>query len=346
MTTTVSPLAQKIAAAQQNRGRGAAARPARTTRKPSGKPPWPMVLLAGAEKAGKSYSAALASASEHLNSTYWIGIGEDDPDEYGAIPGARFEIVEHDGTYWDIAQAIDWAAAQPAGDDGRPNMIVLDSGSRLWNMLGDEAQILANERRKNTNPDAEAPISMDLWNRATSRWEGIMSLLRSHNGPVVITARLETVTVMDDDGKPTKERQSKVKGQKGLPFDVGVVVQMPSRGEAFISGARSLKMNVAVEERKPIKGFSLPKLWEDMGVTGQGATAPRKYSAADGAKSAEARGTDWLAEFNQAKGSVDKLEALRLKAKEAGLPDDFGLFPAIDAEVAHLATAAPASEAK
>jgi hypothetical protein len=343
MTTTLSPLSQKIAAAQKNRG--AAQRRPRATRKPTGKPPWPLVLIAGAEKAGKSYTAALASSSEHLANTYWIGVGEDDPDEYGAIPGARFEIVEHDGTYWDIAQAIDWASAQPPVD-GKPNMLVLDSGSRLWNMLGDEAQMMANERRKLNNPDAEAPISMDLWNRATSRWEGIMSLLRAHNGPVVITARLETVTVMDDDGKPTKERQSKVKGQKGLPFDVGVVVQMPSRGEVFISGARSLKMNVTVEDRKPYKDFTLPKLWGQMGVLEAGATTPRQYSAADGAKSAQQGGTDWLAEFNQAKGSAEKLEALRVKAKDAGMADDFGLFPAIDAELAHIATAPAEGEAQ
>ena len=33
------------------------------TRKPTGKPPWPIMLIAGVEKSGKTYSAAQASAS-------------------------------------------------------------------------------------------------------------------------------------------------------------------------------------------------------------------------------------------------------------------------------------------
>lgn len=69
------------------------------TRQPTGKPSWPILLLAGREKAGKSWAAVAASASDLIGRTLYIGIGEDDPDEYALIPGASFEIVEHDGTY-------------------------------------------------------------------------------------------------------------------------------------------------------------------------------------------------------------------------------------------------------
>ena len=75
------------------------------TRKPTGIPSWPIVLLTGVEKSGKTYAAAAASASEMVGRTLWLGIGEDDPDEYGAIPGTRFEIVVHDGTYRSILAA-------------------------------------------------------------------------------------------------------------------------------------------------------------------------------------------------------------------------------------------------
>lgn len=336
MSTAVSPLSKKIEATRLNQKQRGPVQ--RTTRKPTGKPPWPLILVAGAEKSGKSYSAAVASASPLIGRTFWIGVGEDDPDEYGAIEGARFEIVEHDGTYFDIAQAIDWAAAQPQ-ENGLPNLIVIDSGSRLWSMLCDEAQILANARYKNTNPDAEAPINMDLWNRATGRWEGIMGLLRSHKGPVIITARLETVTVMDDDGKPTKDKHSKVKGQKGLPFDVGVVVEMPRRGEAYLTGARSLRMNVSVEEKQMIRDFKMEKLWQDLGVTGDGATSPRQHSEADGAKSI------WIAKFNYAKHDTELLCALRDEAVAAGLPEDHGMFHAIEAELVALKEAPAKNEA-
>ena len=63
------------------------------TRKPTGLPAWPILLIAGVEKAGKTYAAAAASSSDLIGRTLWVSIGEDDPDEYGAIPGARFEII-------------------------------------------------------------------------------------------------------------------------------------------------------------------------------------------------------------------------------------------------------------
>jgi hypothetical protein len=116
------------------------------TRQPTGKPPWPILLLAGAEKAGKSYSAAEASASNLIGRTLWVGVGEDDPDEYGALPGARFEIVEHDGTYRGILAAL--TAALRSRPTGKPNLIVLDSATRLWDLLCDEQQVVANRRAR------------------------------------------------------------------------------------------------------------------------------------------------------------------------------------------------------
>lgn len=254
------------------------------TRKPTGKPPWPIILLAGAEKAGKSYAAAAASSSALVGRTFWIGVGEDDPDEYGAIDGARFEIVQHDGTYQGILAAVRAAATAPAADV--PNMIVIDSATRLWEMLSDEAQILANRRRKNNNPDQDSPISMDLWNRAADRWHTVMDAVRAHNGPTLITARLDVVTVLDDAGKPTKEKTSKIKSQKTLPFDVGVIVEMPARGETYITGARSLKFDVPVGVRKSVKDFTVEGLLTQLGLAEAGATAPRQHSGVDAAASA------------------------------------------------------------
>lgn len=255
------------------------------TRKPTGKPPWPITLLAGAEKAGKSYAAAAASGSDLIDRTFWIGVGEDDPDEYGAIDGARFEIVQHDGTWKQIANAIHAATTEPT--NGKPHLIVLDSATRLWEMLSDEAQTLANKRKKNNNPDQDSPVSMDLWNRATDRWNTIVGLLRAHQGPVLVTARLDVVTVLDDAGKPTKEKTTKIKSQKALPYDVGVVVEMPARGETFITGVRSLKFDVKLDERKALPDFTVDGLWRQLGLDVEGATSPRQHSNADGPKSVE-----------------------------------------------------------
>jgi len=340
------------------------------TRKPTGKPPWPITLLAGAEKAGKSYACAEASSSDLIGRTFWIGVGEDDPDEYGAIDGARFEIVQHDGTYRSILAGLQAASAEPT--NGVPNLIVLDSATRLWELLSEEAQHIANSR-KNKAKDAETPISMDLWNRATDRWHTVMNILRRHNGPSLVTARLDVVTVLDDNGKPTKEKTTKIKSQKSLPFDVGIIVEMPARGETYITGARSLKMDVRLDERKPMRDFTVHGLWTTLGLGEEGATAPRRHSEADSRASAaipdaapaqhrqqtqpaatedagaqalharqvaaQAQGPDWPSQFRAAVGSRQKLEALRNMGKRANLAEDFPMFGAIENELQKITDA-------
>lgn len=245
----------------------------RRTRKPTGKPPWPILLIAGGEKAGKSWSCAEASGSDLVGRTLWIGIGEDDPDEYGNIPGADFEIVEHDGTYRDILTAITWAVAQPL-TDGKPNLIVVDSMTKLWELLCDIAQVSATDRaiakaRKQNRPVPEnadeADIHMDLWNIAKGRWANVLDALREHQGPVVLTARLEEVTVMVN-GVPARDGSKtwKVKAEKSLPYDVGGIVQMPERGKAYLTGVRTTR--IKVPERLVLPGFTVDKLWRDLGL--------------------------------------------------------------------------------
>ncbi|MEO5317632.1 hypothetical protein PV761_03425 [Arthrobacter sp. CC3] len=264
-----------------------------TFREPTGKPTWPILLIAGGEKAGKSYASAKASASDLIGQTYWIGVGEDDPDEYGAIPGARFRIAKHNGTHQSILAALRDASQQPRVD-GKPNLLIVDSGTRVWEMLSDEAQERANMRAKKAaekwnkpfDPDTESTIGPDLWNRATGRWQDVMEILRNHDGPSIITARLDIVTIMDAKGQPTKDKTSKVKAQKSLPFDVGGIVEMPERGKAYISGIRSLKLDLPVGEKQQVKDFTVDWLWRKLGLDVEGATSPRQHSGADGQASA------------------------------------------------------------
>ena len=356
------------------------------TRKPTGKPPWPIMLIAGGEKAGKSYAAAEASASDLIDRTFWIGIGEDDPDEYGAIPGVRFEIVPHNGTYQQILARLQEAVAEPAAD-GKQNLIVIDSGSRLWEMLSDEANAKAVSRaeakakRYNRSFDGEVTIGPDLWNKAADRWQDVMDLLRLHSGPSIITARLEVVMVMDNNGNPTKDKTSKIKAHKSLPFDVGAIVEMPSRGEVYVSGLRSLKLDIPIGEKKPYKNFTVDGLWRALGIDQVGATAPRQHSGADGqataavdqqeteqvqqrpqpnpnedagsaalharqaaARSQEPQGPNWKQMYNDAVGNRTKLEALRHTAKNPGLPETFGMFAAIENELKAITEAEQADK--
>lgn len=260
------------------------------TRRPSGKPSWPIVLIAGAEKAGKSWACAAASGSDLIGRTLWIGLGEDDPDEYANVPGADFEIVEHDGTYRGFLRAAAAAVAAPRVDEDRPNLIVWDSATRGWNLICDMAQDEANARakRKGKNTD-EADISMDLWNVAKQRWANIMDTLRDHDGPVLITARLDEVTVMSG-GKPTTDKMLKVQAEKSLPYDVGAVVEMPERGKTFLKGVRSARLQLA--ERTQIPGFTIDALWRELGLADT-ETAPRSHAQPQ--RAVEAAGEpDWF----------------------------------------------------
>lgn len=261
------------------------------TRKPTGKPPWPVVLIAGMQKAGKSYAAAQASASPLIDRTFWFTQGEDDPDEYGLIEGARFEIVEYDGTFRDLYLKMKEAAAEPM-DPARPHLWVLDSGSKLWELISDMAQVEKNRRWQNKQAkygkSTELPadglrIDMDLWNIAKSRWKSILELMVAHQGPSIITARLEKTSVIDDrTGEPTKEKVWKVQAEKNLAFDVGAVVEMHARNDVYLTGVRSLRMKLK-DARTPFPNFTVHELWTKLGLAES--VGQRFHTEATGEKS-------------------------------------------------------------
>lgn len=254
----------------------------RTTRQPTGKPPWPTILLAGGEKSGKSWAAAEFSGSDMIGRTFFIEVGENYADEYGAIPGARYEIVEHDGTFRDILAAVEWATLQERVD-GKPNCIIFDSATVLWDMLSDQAQRTANARWRKRNPDAQAPddeiqITMDLWNVAKGRFAEVIGLLYRHDGPSIVTARLEQVAVVGAGGKPTNEKAWKVRAEKNLPFEVDAVIQAREPRKFQITGLRSTKFQLPAGESIPMPGFTVEGFLRNLGLDVPGATAPRSVT--------------------------------------------------------------------
>lgn len=205
------------------------------TRKPTGKAPWPMLLLAGVEKSGKSYACAALSASDLIDRTFYIEVGEGSADQYGALPGARYEIVEHDGSWKGILAACEAAVAEPT--NGKPHAIVLDSASELWALLSDEQQAIASKRGKET-------ITMDQWAAAKKRWRKVIDTLRASKGPVILTARLDLVTVMDKAGKPTTEKQWKARAEKDLPYEVDGVIELKEPRRPVVAGIRTVAFPV------------------------------------------------------------------------------------------------------
>ncbi|MDO4888139.1 MAG: AAA family ATPase [Actinomycetaceae bacterium] len=229
------------------------------TRRPTGRSPWPFLLIAGGEKCGKSYACAEFSASPLTGRTLWIEVGESSADQYGALPGADYEIVDHDGTFPSILQAAIDATSEPA--TGRPNAIIVDSATNLWDLLCDEQQAVAARRGK-TSP------TMDQWNTAKRQWRQFVDVLRRHAGPVIVTARFEQVTVVDG-GRPTGEKQWKIRAEKNLPFDVDGIVEIPHPRQYYLSGMRSLHLQVPPGEHMLLDvNFTIDGLLRQLDVDG------------------------------------------------------------------------------
>lgn len=242
-------------------------------RKPTGRPSWPILLLAGREKAGKTFAALSASTSPLVGRTLYIGIGEDDPDEYSLIPGVEFDIVVHDGTYPGILAAIKAAVDEPVAQ--LATLIVVDSMTRLWELIQDNMQAIANRRAKGRRTaSGDFAISPDLWNVAKAQWQDVMDTLRLHQGPVVLTARLDEVSIVED-GKPTGAKEWKVQAHKSLVFDATGVVEMRERGKYLLTGLKSVR--VMLDGQRNYPGFTVPKLWSDIGI--QDGTGERAHAS-------------------------------------------------------------------
>lgn len=249
------------------------------TRKPTARVPWPLILVEGSEKAGKSWACAELSACDRVGQTYWLDLGEGAADEYGAIPGARYLVVEHNGTWNDIITQVEAVRveAQRAADACEPPVaLVIDSMTAEWDLLKGMADQTARRRaqqkaRKYNKPapgaGEEVQISMDLWNDATARHRRLMTLLMTFPGIVAMTARGKEVVALDDNGRPIeRQREYKVEGQKNLAYDASVWVRMSREHAPVIVGARSVHAGVrpGVDQPKPVPKFSLEWLIFDV----------------------------------------------------------------------------------
>ncbi|MEU5683573.1 AAA family ATPase [Streptomyces venezuelae] len=240
------------------------------TRKPTGVIPWPIVLIEGEEKSGKSHQAAEFTGCEQTGQAYWLELGEDTADEYANVPGADYLLIEHNGTYRDILgqiEAVHAEATRAAVAKEKPVVLVIDSGSMLWRMLVNWTNERARRSRTGQNtlrqaPDAEVKPSMNLWNDAAERWQRVMYLVRTMPGIVVLLARGKEVAAVDGNGDPIpRTKDWRVEAHKSLAFDATVWVRMRREEPPQIIGARSLKFQVPRGgQPKPMPDFSIEKL--------------------------------------------------------------------------------------
>ncbi|MCU1612889.1 MAG: hypothetical protein JWO98_429, partial [Frankiales bacterium] len=223
------------------------------TRKPTGRVPWPCILLEGEEKAGKSYALAQFSASDKIGTLYWIDLNEGAGDEYGAIPGADYQLIEHDGSYAEVLAAVQAvkAEARRAADAGEPPVVLaIDTGSAIWDGLKDWASARAARSTRNRellkrDPNAEIVISQNLWNDAGARWRKLQTELLTFPGIVVVTARGKEVTEVDANGRPIEGQKTwSVQTHREFPYAASVWVRLRRGRRPLVVGARSVHMGI------------------------------------------------------------------------------------------------------
>lgn len=195
---------------------------------PTGSTPWPFIVLAGEGKHGKTFAALHAGTHDSIGNTYVVTFNQPRPDDYQHA-NPTFSIIEAERTITSLLAAIDLAVTQPA-TSGKPNLVIVDSLGDVWSYLTERAQHKQRQRveKRYGRPitiEDDVTVTADLWNDATELWNTVINRLRRHHGPVIATAPLQLVTIMDAAGNPTKDKQWKITGQKRLRQQVDVVAE-------------------------------------------------------------------------------------------------------------------------
>lgn len=224
-------------------------------RKPTGQVAWPLVLLEGGEKTGKSHDLLSLSADDRVGTTFVFELGENTADEYA--PLGDYEIVDTDGTYSDLLAQMTLATQEPMVD-GKPNVIGLDTGSALWEAI----KIWAENRARNSNagkkalredPDAEISVPMNIWTDANDRWGRLIHLLQGWEGIAVIVCRGRETAKVDGNGRPVQgQTDYRVEAHKSLPFASNAHIRKHPDHSSTLMWVRKVGMDV------PAKGLALP----------------------------------------------------------------------------------------
>lgn len=257
--------------------------------RPTGQLPWPIVLIEGPEKAGKTYESLKFSGDERIGETYALDLGEDSLEEYGQIDGARYLVVEHDGTWRQIIDRLEIMVEHGHAERaaGRIPLAVIDSGTAEWDMLKAwvdtrARRTTANKQKLARDPDAEVKAPRNFWNDADSRHNRFMNLLRSFPGPVIITARGKWVSATGKDGQPIPgEKDYRVEGQKNLGFAVNAWVRLSREAGPQIVGLRHPKWGIrpGIDAPKAVDDFSLG--WLIFDVLGCATDSTRERSTVE-----------------------------------------------------------------
>lgn len=186
-------------------------------RPPTGQPAWPLVLIEGCPKRGKTFEALSFSNHERVHRTFVFDLGDGTADEYADV--GDYEIVVTDGTYSNLYASVKLACREQA-PDGKWIAVVLDSGSQLWATLklwtDDRARrSRTGQRLLASDPDAAIDPTSNLWNDAKKRWSDVIETMRLAPVIGIVTVTGRDVTLFEG-GQPTQKTTYSLEAEKTL----------------------------------------------------------------------------------------------------------------------------------
>lgn len=224
-----------------------------TTRKPTGIPAAPLIMVSGPAKSGKSMTAYKLGLSNLIHQCWVVDLGEGSADEYGGLN--CYELLEWGRSWSDLQDTVKWCVAQPC-PDGKMNALIIDSGTEVWDGLKARADKRARNSKRNkealaNDPDFEVDVSMPFWNDAKEAWARIVSPMKLAGRLVgIVLVRSETVAEVVN-GAPTNRKVTSYQCEKTLQGIATAHVAVQTDHSARLVEVRSLRVSV------PPKGIVL-----------------------------------------------------------------------------------------
>lgn len=255
--------------------------PPLAARAPSPGVVFPSILLTGPSGVGKSTAIAQLSADSRVGNTWVIewGFSSSLSGELAEYPGARHQILDHDGTWRSILGQVRAASAtaernHAAGKE--PDVLAIDSMTGEWKQLVAWTEVRARSSAqasalRSYDPNAPLDSGHDLWSETRDLHEELMDELSAFPGIVVLTAQAQLVPAEDRrTGRPSGRMVHRLYAEKGLEHDVSAVIRLSSPSAPWvISKCNSMRANLsphAVGERA-VPGMTLAALaFDRMGV--------------------------------------------------------------------------------
>jgi hypothetical protein len=262
--------------------------------------PWPLILVEGEELSRKTQIALTLSASEFVGRTFVLELdGSGSADQYAEL--GPYEVLEvPDGATWqDYLDALRAAAAAPPVL-GRPNVIIVDTCSVVW-----ERQRLwaSNQARRSlaavqlleVDENAVIDIPHELWDRARARWNELITIMRTFPGIGIVIA----------DGHDQADGGYKVDAEWSIGYAAHAWVRCRRGKSPTLIGAQVIDRHDAIgwpiDQVNPLEFVAFGVLGAmsagpdnpdgpNMGVPGPGPDGPA--GEVDAAESASPAGTD------------------------------------------------------